>query len=111
MWAHALLAAYDGQLGVVRVFNRRVWNDPFLFIARYGKLQDLTTRSLWSPATGKALDGNMKGAGLTQIYGVYSMWFAWYSMNPETLVIPGPGEVPRDLLSPHPPGQDNGSPP
>ena len=108
---HALLAAYDGQLGVVRVFNRRVWNDPFLFIARYGKLQDLTTRSLWSPATGKALDGNMKGAGLTQIYGVYSMWFAWYSMNPETLVIPGPGEVPRDLLSPHPPGQDNGSPP
>ena len=55
---HALLAAYDGKLGVVRVFNRRVWNDPFLFIARYGKLQDLTTRSLWSPAPGKALDGH-----------------------------------------------------
>lgn len=107
---HALLAAYDGKLGVVRVFNRRVWNDPFLFIARYGKLQDLTTRSLWSPATGKALDGNMLGAGLTQIYGVYSMWFAWYSMNPETLVIPGPGEVPQNLLSPNPPGQGDGGP-
>lgn len=35
------------------------------------------------------------------------MWFAWYSLNPETLVIPGPGEVPAKLLSLNPPGVDD----
>lgn len=102
---YALLAVYDRGLEVVRIFNRQIWAEPFLFIAQNGTLMDLTTRSLWDPATGVALDGNMKGASMPQFYGAYSMWFAWYSMNPETLVIPGPGEVPEKLLSPAPPGQ------
>lgn len=102
---HALLAAYDPRLEVVRVFNRRIWAEPFLFVAKNGRLMDLATRSLWDPATGVALEGNMKGASMPQFYGGYSMWFAWYSMNPETLAIPGPGEVPENLLSATPPGQ------
>ena len=67
---------------------------------------DLNTRSIWDPATGEALDGNMRGASMKQAFGGYSMWFAWYSLNPETLVIPGPGEVPAKLLSLNPPGVD-----
>ena len=102
---HALLAVYDRGLGVVRLFNRQIWSEPFLFIAQNGKIMDLTTRSLWDMGTGAAIEGNMKGASMPQFYGAYSMWFAWYSMNPETLVIPGPGEVPENLLSPAPPGQ------
>ncbi len=102
---HALLAAHDPKLDVIRVFNRRVWTEPFLFIPSYGKLMDLATRSIWDPGTGIALEGNMKGASMPQYYGGYSMWFSWYSINPETLVVPGEGDVPENLLSPAPPGQ------
>lgn len=101
-----LLAVHDPSLDVVRVFNRQVWADPFLFIMENGNLTDLATRSKWDRATGQAVDGNMKGASMKQYFGVYSMWFAWYSMNPETLVIPGPGEVKKEFLSPAPPGVD-----
>ena len=104
---HALLAVHDPHLNVVRVFNRQIWTEPFLFVSRYGKLMDLKTRSIWDPATGKALEGNMKGAAMPEHFGGYSMWFAWYSINPETLTIPGPGEVPENLLSPDAPGHDS----
>lgn len=105
----ALLAVHDPRLDVVRVFNRQIWAEPFLFVSQYGRLVDINTRSVWDPATGKALEGNMKGASMKQYFGGYSMWFAWYSLNPETFVIPGPGEVPADLLSLNPPGQDTPS--
>lgn len=102
----ALLAVHDPQLDVVRIYNRQIWAEPFLFVSQYGRLMDINTRSVWDPSTGKALDGNMRGASMKQYFGGYSMWFAWYSLNPETLVIPGPGEVPADLLSLTPPGVD-----
>ena len=35
---------------------------------------------------------------MPQLYGIYSMWFAWASLNPETNFIPGPGEVSSHLL-------------
>lgn len=101
-----LLAVYDPTLDVVRIYNRQIWADPFLFIMDGNQLVDLTTKSVWDRATGKAVSGNMKGASMKEYFGVYSMWFAWYSINPETLTIPGPGEVPAELLSPHPPGMD-----
>lgn len=100
----ALLAVHDPRLDVVRIFNRQIWAEPFLFVSQYGRLVDLATRSVWDPSTGKALEGNMKGASMKQYFGGYSMWFAWYSLNPETFVIPGPGEVPANLLSLDPPG-------
>ncbi len=106
MGTHALLAVHDRNLDVIRIFDRQVWADPFLFILRNGKLEDLTTRSVWNTATGRAVSGNMAGATMKQYYGVYSMWFAWYSINPETLAMPGPGEVPAKLLTPAPPGID-----
>ncbi len=101
-----LLAVYDPALDVVRVYNRQVWADPFLFVILNGKLVDLATKSVWDRATGQALEGNMKGAAMKQFFGVYSMWFAWYSINPETFVVPGPGVVKSNLLSPTPPGVD-----
>lgn len=106
MGTYPLLAVHDPDLDVVRVFDRQIWADPFLFTMKDGKLIDLTTQSAWDTATGKALDGNMKGAAMRQYYGVYSMWFAWYSINPETHVLPGPGEVQKEMLVPAPPGID-----
>lgn len=101
-----LLAVHDTALDVVRIYNRQIWADPFLYVMKNGKLTDLATGSVWDPATGAAIEGNMKGSSMKQYYGVYSMWFAWYSINPETLTVPGPGEVPAALLSTDAPGAD-----
>ena len=94
----ALVAVHDKKLDVVRVFNRQVWAEPFLFVYSGNQFIDISTRSIWDPATGVCLEGNLKGANMPQYFGSYSMWFAWASMNPETLFIPGPGEVPENLL-------------
>lgn len=102
-----LLAVHDKRLDVVRIYSRQVWAEPFLFVMEDGRLMDLTTRSTWDVATGKATEGNMRGASMKEFFGVYSMWFAWYSLNPETLVIPGPGEVPAHLLSTDAPGAED----
>jgi len=40
---------------------------------------------------------------MKEIFGIYAMWFAWFSMNPETLIVPGPGEVDKSLLVDAPP--------
>lgn len=103
---HPLLAVHDRNLDVIRIYNRQIWADPFLFIMENGKLVDISTRSVWDPATGVAIDGNMKGSSMNEYFGIYSMWFAWYSINPETLTLPGPGEVPAHLLSTDAPGTD-----
>lgn len=105
-----LLAVHDKRLDVVRIYSRQIWADPFLFVMREGRLMDLNTRSIWDVATGKATEGNMRGASMKEFFGVYSMWFAWYSLNPETLVIPGPGEVPANLLSTEAPGVGDAPP-
>lgn len=103
---YPLLAVYDPTLEVVRIFNRQIWDDPFLFIIRNGQLTDMTTNTIWSISTGEAISGNMKGASMRQYFGHYSMWFAWYDINPETFYIPGPGEVSETLLKTAPPGLD-----
>lgn len=93
-----LLAVHDKRLDVVRVYNRHIWDKPSLFVYDNGLLVDIATRTRWDPSTGKALEGNLKGASMQQLYGMYSMWFAWFDINPETYLIPGPGEVPADVL-------------
>ena len=100
----ALVAVHDTKLDVVRVFDRNIWADPFLFIKKNGTIQDTATRSTWDPITGTAIEGNMKGARMKQYFGINSMWMAWYSLNPETLFIPGPGEVAEKYLSTEPIG-------
>lgn len=95
----ALLAVHDPALDVIRVFDRQIWSKPFLFRKEAdGRLIDLTTRTTWDCASGVALEGPLQGASMPQLYGVYSMWFAWASLNPETNFIPGPGEVSAHLL-------------
>ena len=106
----ALVAVHDPKLDVIRVFDRRVWAEPFLYVRRNGKIRDLQTMSIWDPSKGLALEGTMKGASLKEYHGHYSMWMAWYSIHPETYVIPGPGEVQENMLSADPVGQTQISP-
>lgn len=93
-----LLAIHDRTLDVVRIYNRQVWDKASLFVYEQGQLIDIASRSVWNPATGIALRGNMEKASMKQYFGVYSMWFSWYSINPETFTIPGAGEVPAEVL-------------
>ncbi len=93
-----LLAVYDTRLGVVRIFNRHIWDKPSLFIMQNGLLIDIGTKTTWNTSTGQAMQGNMVGATMQQYFGVYSMWFNWFNINPETYLIPGPGEVPKNML-------------
>lgn len=94
----ALLAVHDKKLDVVRVFDRHIWDKPSLFVYNNGLLIDIATRTRWDPATGKAVEGNLVGASMPQLYGMYSMWFSWFDLHPETFLIPGPGEVPDNVL-------------
>ncbi len=101
-----LLAIHDTKLDVIRVFNRQVWEKPSLFVLDDGKLTDLESKTIWTPDTGRAIEGNMVGASMPQYFGVYSMWFNWYNINPETYLIPGPGEVPKNILHAKPLDQE-----
>lgn len=96
--AEPLLAVHDRILDVVRIYNRQVWDKASLFVYEQGQLIDIASRSVWNPATGIAQSGNMEKADMKQYFGIYSMWFSWYSINPETFTIPGAGEVPADVL-------------
>ena len=99
----AIVAVHDPHMNVVRVFERQIWEKPSLFIKESGRLQDLETRSYWN-YDGTCVEGNMQGASMKELFGIYAMWFAWFAMNPETLILPGPGEVDKALLAPTPPG-------
>ena len=95
----ALLAVHDPELDVIRIFDRQIWSKPFLFRKEPdGRLIDLTTKTVWDCTSGTGLSGPLQGASMPQLYGIYSMWFAWASLNPETNFIPGPGEVNAQLL-------------
>jgi len=101
----ALVAVHDTRMDTVRVFDRQIWEKPALFIKEYGRFKDLGTRSHWS-YDGTCVEGGLQGASMKELFGVYAMWFAWFAMHPETLVMPGPGEVDKALLVDAPPGQD-----
>ncbi len=100
-----LLAVHDRTLDVVRIYDRQIWEKPSLFVYSNGQLLDLATRTQWNPSTGKAIRGSMDGAGMKEYFGVYAMWFSWYSINPETYLVPGPGEVDKKFLQLKPMGQ------
>ena len=98
----ALLAVHDTNMGIVRIFERQIWAQPSLFIMEAGRLKDLGSRSYWN-AGGKCVEGALQGASMKELFGIYAMWFAWFAMNPETLILPGPGEVDKALLVDAPP--------
>lgn len=94
-----LVAIFDPRLGVVRVYDRRIWDDqnPSLFTYDGNTLRDVQTRSAWD-VDGKCLDGNLQGASMQQYFGIYSFWVTWAAFHPESEVVPGPTVVPDSAL-------------
>jgi len=95
--ATPMLAVYDPRIGVIRVFNRFVWNEEALFAVENGTLIDIETRTIWS-FDGKALKGKLTSASLEEYFGITAFWFAWAALHPETFVVPGPNDVPPEAL-------------
>ena len=52
-------------------------------------LEDRSTQSLWSPFTGVALSGPLRGAVLARLPLSQCLWSEWLEMHPKTQVLPG----------------------
>ena len=94
---YPLLAVYDSHVGTVRVYDRTVWGEPALFRLENGKLVDIDSQTRWN-MDGVAVEGNLKGASLEPLFGIYAFWFAWAAFYPDTITIPGPTVVPDSAL-------------
>jgi hypothetical protein len=94
---YPLLAYFDRKLNAVLVFNRTVWDQPALFRVENGKLIDIDTQSVWN-SDGQAISGNLAGASLEPLFGIYSFWFAWAAHHQGSELVPGPGVVPESAL-------------
>ena len=50
-------------------------------------LADYETKSYWTPFTGEALEGELKGTKLPQVPLLQCPWSEWVQMHPDTLVL------------------------
>jgi hypothetical protein len=81
-----LVALYDPDLDVVRVFVRQIKGEITNFSSEKGRLVDELTGSLWT-ADGRAVEGKMSGNQLKQQAAYDVMWFAWHAFYPKTQVL------------------------
>ena len=63
------------------------------------QFRDVGTRSLWN-MRGEAVEGPLKGTRLRQVPAYNSMWFAWHTYWPNTLVWAGEGILSEADLPP-----------
>jgi hypothetical protein len=76
--ASAFRAEVEGRRLIFRL--RGKYNGTML-------LEDCSTESLWSPFTGVALAGTMRGAALDRLPLSQCMWSEWLAMHPTTMVL------------------------
>lgn len=74
------------DFGTSRVYSARADNYTLTFYEQDGSYYDLQTNSHWSPVTGNALSGPLRGQRLTAIPGTTAFWFAWADHFPETRI-------------------------
>jgi hypothetical protein len=85
-----ILVYLSSDLATARVLDRVVEGKTLTFIAAEGdRLKDQETGSLWSPMSGEALSGPLKGKRLSELVSTYSLWFAWKKYRPDTVVYGG----------------------
>ena len=73
-----------------RVFSRRLGGRVLQFRRVGAAIRDTLTGSRWSPATGRAVAGNLTGSSLRPLAFTYPYWFAWHSFHPGTEIARGP---------------------
>jgi hypothetical protein len=82
----SLVAIYDSELDIARVFVRQVAGKSTNFAFEKGRVVDELTGSQWS-ADGRSVEGKASGSQLKQHPSYDVMWFAWYAFFPETQVL------------------------
>ena len=70
-----------------RRLNFRQLQTPEKFL-----MEDMETRTVWDPLTGRALEGPLAETMLEQMASHYEFWFAWKDSRPETELYQGQGE-------------------
>jgi Protein of unknown function (DUF3179) len=81
-----ILAVYNQASVAVDLYSRAVGDRVLRFGRAGGLLVDAETRSRWSPATGRAVSGPLRGLTLAGLPAVSSYWFAWRDFYPRTTV-------------------------
>jgi hypothetical protein len=85
-----ILAVYNETAVAVDLYSRRVGNRVLRFRRLGMLLVDAGSGSRWSPTTGRAVAGPLRGLTLARLPAVTSYWFAWRDFYPRTAVWFGP---------------------
>lgn len=83
----SVVGLYDMDLGFTRVYLAQANGNPITFEFDFDKLilTDKETGSHWN-ANGLALNGELSGTQLTQLYAPESFYFCWASNFPNSIV-------------------------
>lgn len=86
----SLLAAFDRNGAVVRLFSRNVDGETLDFVAIDEiTIMDKQTRSRWRIDSGEATEGPLKGTRMQQKVGIMSFRTAWQDFHPDSDDIAG----------------------
>lgn len=80
-------ALHDPELDVVRVFERRIQDQPLTLELVGGEIRDKESKSIWN-ANGICVSGAWYGEKLQQVTGIDSFWFAFAAFHPSVEIIP-----------------------
>lgn len=83
-----LVALYDPDLDIVRVYERRAAATVLTFRSEGGRIVDELTAAAWT-SSGRCTEGRLAGTQLREVTAYEVMWFAWYAFFPETRVLKG----------------------
>lgn len=67
-----------------RVFRRSAGERTLTFQSAGDRLCDEETGTSWDPMTGRALEGPLEGAELEPMVFTQALWYAWWSVRPDT---------------------------
>ena len=90
-----LLIFFDQGTGTALAFDRRIEGKPLSFrldgdaSGAQASLVDNETGSRWVAFTGKAVEGELKGARMKRLPSHLSFWFAWKDWHPDTALYAG----------------------
>lgn len=79
-----VLVAFDQQSVTARMYSRKVGEKVLEFKSVEGKLTDRETGSRWEFATGKAVEGPMKGKYLEAMPAIMSYRKTWRTFYPDS---------------------------
>ncbi|MHA1992456.1 MAG: DUF3179 domain-containing (seleno)protein, partial [Candidatus Hodarchaeales archaeon] len=76
-----IVAFYDNQLDVARIYKSTIDDQDYAFKFEDGKFIDLNTDTEWT------IEGKSSIGSLEPIVYFDVMWFAWFSFHPDTTLI------------------------